>query len=457
MSTLEERVRSFVDGVRPLEFERITFKSRNERPRPSITGRGCVRRMVDGAFQVSCDIDKLATAVPTPKTWTIRAPLAGSFFAEDDFYDMEAIDLDGNIWTSERVIIPALDFFPPDFPPGLMQSFTCRTGYLQLDNSASVRARYLRIEYVSESRDNWAPFVNREIEFYLQPIGQRFTISFGVGGRADVVETIIKSDNPIPIGFEHTISEALSFVFDESLDPRIFERNIDDARSITLARSLASDYDPSPVIIIRGDLHLHINGIRNLLELYISYIMDRSAVATNRFHPCTYLLRLARLPAHTTIDASILTACVVAEAIAWLPAFGVATEIGADDLIDARQEFERLVSGSKYSERTKKRLLGALKRVGEPGVRAQFDLLIEQGMILNGDFQAWQELRHRYAHLKQTTFANESNILERLIKLRRIHRMIRCIMFACIGYNGEFSDYVTEGYPSVKYPFRVES
>lgn len=444
---------SFLDDAVSLEFKRITFNSRNPGLRPSISGSGHAVRLADRSFEVSCNIDRPLLSISTPKTWTIRAPLAGTLFSDADYYDMQATDSDGNIWTSDRVIVPEADFLPADFPLGLLHNVKCRAGYLHLKNSACAHATRLRIECVSESRDNWVHLLNREIEIRMKT-GQRFHVAIGFGVRTDVIVIIVRSNESIPAAFECAICEALSFVFDESLDPRFVERIGDQSSDVILSRYTVSDFDSEPILRFHPNCENYFSSVEQLLELYVSYINESEQLSTS-FHPSSYLLRLLRHPAYTPIDAQIVTACVVAEAIVQMPRLKAGVKASGDELIGAKQKVESFINGLKVNECAKERLLKSLQRVGEPGVKERFSALVETGLISKEDVSAWVKLRNKYIHLSLGVLSDETNIIDNYRQLLCVRRLIRSMVLACIGYKGDFTDYASIGHPYASYPFKL--
>jgi hypothetical protein len=442
--TLDERVQSLIDGKASLEFESITFESQGRKTHLDITGRGHVALLRDGTFEVSCEVARPSTPIPAG-TWAIKTPPAGSFFSDDDYFNMEARDCQGNIWRAERLILPEVDFFPPF----LLSRVSCRTGYLCIRNPDCVAANNMLIEYSSDNQDNWKILLDRQLRIYLDKCRQRVTLT--VGFRRASIVVAVQSDTPIPVGLEHKLTEALSFVFDESLDILLVTRVLSESRDIFIGRSRIYDFDPAPIIVFRSDFTEYFALLAKLIELFVSYIWDHKSEDDSRYHPCTYFLRLVRQPPHIAIDGEILTASVVAEGIAWLAPFESAVQ--SSELLDAKHEFQQTVRTSAFSEQTKKRILGSLQSVGQPSIKDRFSKLLSEARIREEDFNAWKRLRNPYAHLQPNAFADKENVKDRYSDLLRIRNLIRCTVLACIGYEGKYVNYAALRYPIENYPF----
>lgn len=427
-----------------LWFKSVELTPRLEGNLQIIKGRGHVVLQSDNEFRFEVELNEAYS--PTNCLGTVfetKLPNFGNFFEDNENYDFRGEDFDGVYWISENIILNDILAFPMFFHKKI--SFSSRV--LLANTVLNSSSNQLMISVRTFHGQNWSRLLDacRTIN-----VGQHGIVSVKFGILNDVVMVECVSETLIEDQFEDRLISGLSFIMDETLDPRATYLQTDKSFRVTFSALRKQTEDAMPIVAFdpaHSDYHLL---VRNMLTKYIKFEMNNFGQDDVDYSRVTYLLRILRGTSNLTLDANIVIACIVAEGLLDTIEFcdqrnGHDTDSNAkplnDVVISARNKVIDFIHNMPNDDSVKRRLKGALERVGTLSERDKFLHLISAGKIAEENYAAWKELRHKYIHLKENSLASKDNIRERYYNYLKVVHLIRQIILSMIGYVGPYTAY----------------
>lgn len=179
----------------------------------------------------------------------------------------------------------------------------------------------------------------------------------------------------------------------------------------------------------------------SMLVAYLNYV---TPYTEPRYHPTSVMLQQTLLASATFIEMEALALGIAMEGLVrreydnlGRPSDDSCKEIEA--VIAFLQEWEGPPS-------LKRRIISSIS--GWKGTNPVNALrnLVEVGVVSEAQFSAWKKLRNTTAHGMEVKF---SEVLVRECDL--VYTAILRIIFSIIGYTGAYTDYATEGWPTVQF------
>jgi hypothetical protein len=358
---------------------------------------------------------------------TTSAPIEpGRIVAEHHFYSLTVTDLMGRQWTGQRVYVDR-----HSGPAGLILRGEAEdpiAGSLTLTISTDAE---VTCNVVSQQATTFGDLTTTSSQLDTARFDACGCVCSlrRVEGHLDVR---IDSEANLPEHIEMRMIEAMQFVLGRSLWWTL-SRKTAQGKTHTCLRSERdrSRFRLDPPIQFRGDPTNA--AVWKLCERYLKYIWHYPA---ERFHPISAWL-------HAVRDAS--TASAFAKGLA----LGVAIEgiladsfstLGspADDYLSKLASAREYMSGWNGDAALKGRIDGALGAITRPRAKDRLIALKEMGVATSDQIAAWDKLRNSAAHARPP----EDDELQEWVDLcYRAQVLLHRLIFAAIGYAGEYTDY----------------
>jgi len=132
-------------------------------------------------------------------------------------------------------------------------------------------------------------------------------------------------------------------------------------------------------------------------------------------------------------------------------AFSDAAEPTAEYL----ESFERakaVLERENFDSQFWRRLCGLLGMMRQPSAKDRLRHLVKTGVITETQMKDWDSLRHPSAHGGRSAEVPRQEVVDLLF---RVLVLFHHLVFAAIGYAGEYTDYGTHGWPTRSYPSKT--
>ena len=454
-----------VDALRAgswrIDCPRIELSRSTESSPSTLTGSGELFQDKRGRIALKayfCSDENLSSLV-----WDYWKIPAGKIIPEDQYWNLEATDLKGRLWTSRR--------FRVDFNTG---QWVFNTG----QQGAVARATLFEIVYVEELPRSFRSSINLSVFDRVSiPCNASSKVSKSTAGRKTLIsssrdawkfrilgidfilrreenETLYihcSSSKPLPLRLRERLLEALHLVLGRPLDWTICSQ-VEGNRVKTTLRSQpnrparARHQPPLPSHAItwppqerRVTCRFH----RSLIERYLRHTIE----SPEERHPLwSQLSAVWEGSAGEFIDSQALTLCVVIEATLALeyPDLGRPSKRIREEIKKLRKLLE------KYQDPLgiRPRIDSLLSMLKQTGASDRLRALIERKAITEEQAKAWRYLRNASTHAYQSRTDPD----------RRREALLKCevlfyhLVFAAIGYKGPYIDFTETGWPLTFYP-----
>jgi hypothetical protein len=268
-------------------------------------------------------------------------------------------------------------------------------------------------------------------------------------------DTVIEltSDAAFPTAFDLRIREALQYITGKTAIWRVRL----ESEGIKLALELAS---PSlwgksgraklnpPISPASIDFHKH---AWKLFACYLTYVVAKTE--GTHWNPVAYHLYNACEATANSIDAWAVGVSVAAEAVAGL------IELPSDDakaerlaLFQKRMR-ECLRTQTDFADLVP-RMEGSIGAMSKKRAPDTMYALADTGHVEKAYVDAWRCLRHPHVHptLKDLKKPDPVDYQRVLDHIHRVEVLLWQLTFYLVGYEGPFTDYGAENFPSKQYP-----
>jgi hypothetical protein len=444
---LEDALRTFRAGTFELDAGRIELVQRAGNPPQTHIGPGYVKQQADGTLTLTCYTT--AEAKDAVKS-VVDQPGSGQLFGDRHYFDCRITDYNNQVWETDPVLVTG--------------------NYSLVTGAASIRAGLRRlILRLGSGRHEWSfalEFDRQKKQDWRALLGAHtlnlakagLTVALKAQEADGTVIVTVGSASELPLMFEDCLLQTLDFALAEDLRPAVVDCSTPEGRTVSMyaarpASSSAASFPP----IQPSRLDLSANLIR-LMECYLDYILSDGTVDKELWHPLSGYVALARQASRNSLDTWAVGASVAVEGIA--KRVPVTAPSSSVDFGDLSKKVANFLKAESYADQTIARVRGMLAGMGAVSAKDRMYSLVPTGGVLQDDIDAWSTIRNSAIHTKnvRATDIVDEKMQAQLDLLFKVHRLMHCLVFNQIGYEGAFTDYGNHYFPTAAYPFRsIES
>lgn len=387
--------------------------------------------------------------VPLEESQYKREGEAGTLIPDDRYFEFEAHDFEGRTWWGARL--------RPSF------SSIHGPGDRELWMAEATVPEIHATEAFSDCRPHLTIWYRGTLEFpFTVPIERIERLqdrelsrssSFGASEfSAAAIDFFVRQEDsylvvsaysptePIPVGFEERVTEALEFVLARRLSwtcTRRIESSTCSMRVTGAPLNEQSGRMQHPVPFRRG-ITAECRSTVKLLRKVIGYLARRES---EKRPPLSISMRSAIDGGRLPLDSHALDLSVAVEAI--LRSEYEEVNGPAEELLQDRDTVQMHLQNIDLSENFRKRISGFLDSVTNPSAKQQLLRLELDGKVTRKEVKAWEYIRHRASH---------GNYIEDLDQkyLDNFHRLMTLfhkLVFDVVGYSGTYRDYGERRWP----------
>jgi hypothetical protein len=452
MMDIDETIDAFRQGKVDIDCKKMVLKQHIEGGE-HFEGQGYIKQIDDGTLSFKLYVTKFENAKPLGHLKARLNAGAGKLYTDNAFYDLTAIGCDGTVWTSSRML-PAIHWDMVDnsvIADGPMQSILADLKYPQTNH-------YLRLHFfeeyevplhiMSETEEH-----GRQCMMLDRAEFEACDSKFEVRKREGSGDTVISltRDTPFPAAFHLRVQEALQYITGKTAIWRARLESRHDSLFLELASPTRTSPRPrfSPPIS-RASIDFRNRGW-DLFARYLAYVMEKTE--TSHWNPVAYHVHNACESSANSIDAWAIGVSVAVEAIASLIPFETDTQQARRVTIFQQRVRECLKAQSDFVDLVP-RMSGLMANMSNNRPQDTLHALAKTGHVEKNYIRSWTYLRNRHVHPKLKDL-NKPDLVDYQKLLDSIHHvevLLNQLTFQLIGYEGPFTDYGAEGFPSRQYP-----
>lgn len=430
-----------------------------------IHGRGMIFLESDPVFKLRMYADPVeqtedATQSAFSMLKRMRSWKDGEAIPEDEYFQIEVVDLSGFRWVGEQIFIREYRNGKALVITAEITELRYRTTGLKVVEQAFLKSYFfepLRLPlyqpvetHTSANGETLAQsferkrtkFEDGDLTFVFQRVEEN---------RGSTVMLVTSTQPQLHVGLETRILESLRYVTMSPVWMRIVEKRQGDIREAILSprRIEASNIFGTPVV--HNQFH-RASDFWNLFKAYLRYTL--SATDPTTFHPLSSQLHhvISSETQHldlTGLLVSIAVEGVLSKAFPELAAPSQEFKVAVD-------ETTKLLSTTTLPiEALRPRVIGAVSQMKTSRAKDKLIALREQGIITEKMEAAWGKLRNSAAHA--TVNLDEAAKNDLWIRTNCVYTLLNLIIFKAIGYSGQYRDYSMPGWPIVKFQGVVAS
>lgn len=449
---INETIDAFRNGKVNIDCQKMVLKQHIEGGE-YFEGLGYIKQTDDGTLNFKLYVTKFENVIPLGHLKTRLNAGAGKLYAEHAFYDLTAIGHDGTIWTSSRML-PAIHWDMVDnsvIADGLMQSVLAVLKTPQLNH-------YLRLHFFEEyevplHKMSKIEEYGRECLILDRAEFEACDSKFEVWKREGSGDTVIEltRDAIFPAAFHLRVQEALQYITGKTAIWRARLESGHDSTFLELASptriSLRTQFSPP---ISRASIDFRNHGW-DLFARYLAYVTEKTEAS--HWNPVAYHLYNACESSANSIDAWAIGVSVAVEAIASLIPIQTDTQQAQHITLFQQRMRECLNTQSDFGDLIP-RMDSLIASMANKRPQDTLHVLAETSRVEKDYIASWAYLRNRHVHpklkdLKKPDLADYQKLLD---SIHRVEVLLHQLTFQLIGYEGPFTDYGVEGFPSRQYP-----
>lgn len=400
---------------------------------------------------------------PTPKPGfalhsMVPDIVAGRILGDDSFHQLDAVDMEGNVWHAEQTMpSPHTSFVGGNqFRYVTGDAYQLLTTCPQMHSVSSLKMMFFTEERVPGnattevttkfSDGNWTRSSSLDTAVFSTDSG-----AFSIFNRPGTLVVKVVSPEKFPAHFETRIVEALSFVLAKRLSWNVLEFVEDGVETVRLRGrhgGIGSKLQPP---IATGTIDMSGGGVWQLFDKYLTMVCAHTSPS---LHPCSRHVFAVLEASAGTINARAL-------------ALGVAVEGIAKDLFPnaaalpptLKPSTDRLLTYFRDwpefdDEVTKQALLvrveGMLGNISDVNAKSRLHALAKQGAVSERHIKLWSKLRNTTAH--GVTQEMDDLAIQKFLDLCDGTTVLMYhLIFQKVGYKGNYVDYSVHGYPRKYY------
>jgi hypothetical protein len=379
----------------------------------------------------------------------------GEIIPETAYYDLTALDYQGRVWRSERILIKIDRCASGDFiVQGTILKIVCE-GEIPEEIECKGSRLEIRVFDNIEIPCNDKTFISKSVAGGVQSRSISHNIwkfeccklNFLLTREDSKLLTInvISEDEDASEHLGTRILEALQFILGYPINwTTSYQRR---GRKITVTlcspkqRSISSRFQPP--LILGGYFMEEAQVFLHLFEKYLQHVIDYD----QQLHPLWAQLNAIHEASYGTfIDAHALTLVVAIESLLLIEFKDVGNLTNEDK--DCIREALKYIENWNGKEAIKKRIKGATNGLYQIRADDKMKILIELGAITNKQWEAWKKLRNTHVHEYQMNNLQH----DRLRLIFQVNVLFYHLIFHAIGYRGVYMDVSVPGFPIKQYP-----
>lgn len=451
---IDETIDAFRRGALELDCKKMVLRQCKDAGEV-YEGPGYIRQTPEGALVFKLYVIARGNVRPLDYFDARLQDVPGKLHSPDVFYDLTAVAQDGTTWTATR-ILPNFSWDMGDesvMARGRMWSMLAELEF------PSRQSHYLRLHFFEEydvplhrmSR------IERHGSEYMVLDRAEFKAcdcSFEVRVREGSGDTVVEatSEANFPQAFEARVQEALQYLTGKSAFWRArAERSGEKLRVELLSpwrKSLHTQLDPP---IARASSEFRKHGW-HLFGTYLAYVVAHTEGP--HWNPVAYHLYNACEASAGSVDAWAVGVSIAVEAVAHLICLPLDKAEAARVARFQTHMLGLVDAETGFDDNLVKRMRGLVGTMANRRPQDVLHALVKTGHVDETYIEAWDELRQRHVHpkpkdLKQPQGVDYQELLDRI---RRAEVILRQLTFCLIGYEGSYTDYGAENFPSRNYP-----
>lgn len=444
-------VQAYIAGELEFDLTAITLRQRCSATPCVVQGKGLVRLLRGKSFalRIYADLPERPSLdmPPWPKDGDLEA---GQVIPDHHFFDLEAVDIAGTRWKSEKILIT------PHVGMGVvmtatLNSITCTSTHSQVTNHSNITLYYFEdIELpfdkfverksTTDGKTLSSGFALERTEF----VAGSYQFSAWKSGNkigASVIHATVVGDSS-SICIASRINETLSFAFSRRLRASIVERWDKKTQTVTLtplpvlSRGLFYPPVPENKFQFTGDFW-------KLFQSYFLYVVaDTDA---NAMHPLSAHLSRLMIDTRSNLDVMGLLVSVAVEGILKLEDF---KKVGAmaPELITVIDNITKYLGEMPDAdEKLMARAQGSLGGLKFPRAVDRLSALCDLGVLTNEMVETWKKLRNTTTHAATGTDPQKESV--RLHRCFVVYELLNRLVLQMIRYTGQHTDYSRNGWP----------
>ena len=373
---------------------------------------------------------------------------SGGWVPDDDLYDLRATDLQGRIWSAERIYPDenARVGEPGVFVRGRIRSLTARFSEPSRGHSYSLFIPGdIRIptNAVTETHTLAAGRTSRQKKRNLWlPVGAPYDFVFSQTDRGLEIRVYAKTGK-FSDGFDTRLEEALWFL---TARPVLWLtlREVKKGMGRLCIRPVETDpLRPRVGPPLHPSHDTSCEDSSGLLMLYLSHVQY---FIEEYFHPLSVAIRNVLRASAATIHDEALALSVSVETILRLY-FETEGEPDENTKLQVKGALKHMKKWDGEHD-VKHRISTAIGQIKGTNPRSALRKLVDNGVVKVEHRDAWERLRHPAAHGWVTDI--DIHDLEPLCD--RVFQLMAILIFVIIDYEGEMTDYCSHDVSSVHFP-----
>lgn len=437
---------AFESGNLELDFPQMTVTQEGTETPIIYSGPGSLRQTPDRRlkFRLFC-----TTPSSTPRfAETIAGDglhTAGQLVAADCFYSLSAIDLTGQQWSSERLMVDR-----DEGSAGLV--ITGKLNWIEHNPRADLKATAFRLIVIAEvefpanrathtketSGEEWSEESRRDVAEF-EACGRRIRLRRHPG---KLVITVEKADAALP-PYSHTrIIEGLQFVLGRSLWWSAMIAGDEHTQTLRLRSERGQ-----PQLRLKAPIALQQDLLGEatwpLCTKYLAFIWN---YGLERFHPISAWLDSARHASTGSVFAKGLALAVAVEGVlnSELEAWGAPNADYLEGIAAARAHMACFDGDSEL----KKRIDKAIEPMARARAKDRLRALESVSVVTKAQISAWDKLRNSTAHARPP---EDQQLQEWLDLCHATEVLLYRLIFFVIRYAGPYTDYAARGWPTTTF------
>lgn len=409
-------------------------------------------------YDVAPNEDRAST---TREIWGLSRNEAGSLVPEKDYYDFSAIDANGRLWKSERLLLGhvAQTASGEVLVSGALAEIFCEG---EIPEGVSVKGSSLQFLVCEEikiphnahtSEHRYVAGWHRSHSYSLDAWRFRAAaIRFLLVDHQKSLEIRAATDEITWSPFmAERILESLFWVLGRPIHPTIQTRRCDRNTQSTIYSRRRPPFGArhNPPLSIELLISSKTNKItaepyRKLFERYLIHTLQYEGPR----HPIwAQLNAIYEASAGRFIDSQALTLAVCIESLVAQEFLDLGQPTNED-----KSEVDKAIAFLKTWEgdsKLKDRIIGSVRGLKVARVGDRMRMLTEQGAISKQSAKAWQKLRNVNAHSYQSHSVSPEEF-RNLLNATQV--LFYQLVFHAIGYKGTYTNYSAIGWPNEHYP-----
>ena len=416
------------------------------------TGSGSIRQTSNGELNFTLYTPEEVSIIEVLQGFTISSSVpVGTIIPENKYFRLSAVDVQGRQWICNR--------FLPDINSGQVGTICTGkldeiiydteadpsiTDFLFLEIFDDVKLPYNIPTVINKTAGDRESISHSLNILQFDACGFKFTLEKEAESlqlRATATEARITEF------FETRVIETLQFVLARPLVWSMMIKQSEGRKRTHIRRTFSENlrYKIKPPIAITAAKP---DWFCKLFELYLNYVNEFDE---DKLHPVSAQMRTVCRASIGNVETSSLILSVAIESIlkyVYQTKFHLTAE--EKKWIKTAQKYFRTWEGP---EGLSKRITGLFSVFGNPSAAMRLDELVEIGAITTDQKRDWGNLRHKLAHGETL---GSVPLQEFLDLSNKVLVLFYHLVFFAIGYEGEYTDYSSAGWPLRDYKVKLQ-